>query len=386
MKVVVVIPTYNERENIEPLVAALEEAARTIPHDCWILVCDDASPDGTGDAVRALQQRLSNVELLTGAKLGLGVAYARGLQHALTAMRADVVVHMDADFSHDPADLPRLVAKLDEGYDLAVGARYIEGGGLPDDWGLGRRLISRLANFGARVIAGIGQLHDCTNGYRAYRASVLAQVDLAAAPRGYAVLTYLAYQSLMVGGRAAEVPVKFANRAHGTSKLRLDDVAEFFVNAWWIRYDRRERFLRYATGGLSSVAANLVAFATLYDVGGLPGLAASALAIEASVLYSIVWRRAWGRALGRRAPRDRAEFVLRTHVLALPSAALTLATFALLTRAGVNALAAQAAGIVPALVWNYFVGDRGLDMLRRMDLLHDERPSEASGRTTDARP
>src|SRR5205823_2915729 len=160
VKVVIVIPTYNERDNIVPLVEALNIAASAMRHDCHILVVDDNSPDGTGDAVRVLQQRFSNVHLLTGPKQGLGVAYARGLAHALGAMAAGVVVHMDADFSHDPADLPRLVEKIDEGYDLVVGARYIEGGHLPDDWGWRRRLISRLANFGARVIAGIGDLRD----------------------------------------------------------------------------------------------------------------------------------------------------------------------------------------------------------------------------------
>jgi dolichol-phosphate mannosyltransferase len=387
MKIVVVVPTYNERGTIEPLVSGLQEAlARISQHEGTILIVDDNSPDGTGDVVRALQQRFPNIELMSGAKQGLGVAYARGLHHALTAMHADAVVHMDADFSHDPADLPRLIAKIDEGYDLAVGARYIEGGGLPDDWGASRKLISRLANFGARVIAGIGQLHDCTNGYRAYRASVLSQVDLTAAPRGYAILTYLAYQSLMAGGRAAEVPVVFSNRAHGTSKLRMNDVTEFFLNAWWIRYDRRERFVRYATGGLSSVAANLAAFALLYQLTPLPAVLASAAAIEASVLYSIVWRRAWGRALGRRAPQGRIEFALRTQLLALPSAALTLGSMLVLTNAGVHPIAAQALGTLPAMAWNYFIGDRGLDMLRRMDLLHDAPRGEAPGPATDARP
>jgi dolichol-phosphate mannosyltransferase len=300
------------------------------------------------------------------------VAYARGLQYALHEMGAHAVVHMDADFSHDPADLPRLIAKIDEGYDLVVGTRYMDGGGVTDDWGLMRRLISRAANFGARVVAGISQLHDCTNGYRAYRARVLGMVDFAQAPRGYAILTYLAYQSLAAGARLAEVPVMFSNRAHGTSKLRGEDVREFFLNAWWIRYDRRERFLRYAKGGLSSVAANIGAVAVLYYAFGLPAIAASIPAIEVSLLFSIGWRSAWGRALRRRG-RSLPDLALRVHLFSIPSSLLTLATFIVAWRLSSPVVVAQALGIVPALVWNYFIGDRGLDLLRRWNILRDVR-------------
>jgi dolichol-phosphate mannosyltransferase len=368
VKVVVVIPTYNERATIGPLVDLLMQHAQTVRHDVHVLVVDDNSPDGTQDAVRELQSRYAHVHLLTGTKQGLGVAYARGLDHALRALGADVVVHMDADFSHDPADLPRLVEKIDEGYDLAVGARYVAGGGLPDDWGWKRKLISRIANFGVRYIAGISALHDCTNGYRAYRASVLSRVDLASAPRGYAVLTYLAYQSLMAGARVSEVPVHFSNRAEGTSKLRASDAMELALNAWWIRYDRRDRFYRRATGGLSGVGANLAVVAGLYHLAGLPALAASAVAIYVSVLYSFVWRQGWGIALGKPV-RELTRDILRTHVVAVPSFALTFVTFALLNRGGVPVVLAQAAGIVPAMVWNYFIGDRLLDLLRRMNVI-----------------
>jgi dolichol-phosphate mannosyltransferase len=374
LKVVVVVPTYNERDNIGPLVDLLNEHARGVPHDVHVLVVDDNSPDGTQDVVRDLQARHPNVHLLTGTKQGLGVAYARGLDHALRALSAGIVVHMDADFSHDPADLPRLVAKLDEGYDLVIGARYVEGGGLPDDWGWKRRLISRIANFGVRYIAGISALHDCTNGYRAYRASVLSRVDLKSAPRGYAVLTYLAYQSLMAGAHVAEIPVLFSNRAEGTSKLRASDAMELAFNAWWIRYDRRDRFYRRATGGLSGVGANLAVVALLYHVVGVPPLVASAVAIETSVLYSFAWRHGWRIALRKPAldvPRD----ILRTHVVAVPSFALTLVTFGLLHGAGVPVVLAQAAGIVPAMLWNYFIGDRLLDVLRRMHILREIAPA-----------
>ena len=378
MSVVVVVPTYNERGNITPLVEALMAQASALRHGLRILIVDDNSPDGTQDAVRELQARFTGIDLLPGEKRGLGVAYARGLDHAVRAMSADIVVHMDADFSHDPADLPRLVAKIDEGYDFVVGARYVEGGGLPVDWGWKRRAISRLANFGTSVIAGIGALHDCTNGYRAYRAPVLAGMDLPAAPKGYAVLTFLAYQALMSGARFAEVPVVFSNRAKGTSKLRMSDVREFFFNTWWIRYDRRERFYRRATGGLSGVGANLLALAALHHGLGVPALAASAAAVEVSVLYSFAWKQMWRVALKKPAP-GMVPGLLSAHAYAVPSAALTVGTFALVSAAGAPPLVAQAAGIVPAMLWNYFAGDRTLDLLRRRNILHDvQRPDPDS--------
>jgi dolichol-phosphate mannosyltransferase len=372
MKVVAVVPTYNERENIRPLVEALIEASAEIPHEFEILVVDDNSPDGTQDVIRELQQRYPNVRLLSGTKEGLGVAYARGLEYAMSELHADIVLHMDADFSHNPADVPRLIAQIDAGYDLVVGSRYIPGGRLSKDWGITRKLISRVANSGIRIIAGIGAIHDCTGGFRAYRTTVLRRVDLKLAPRGYAVLTYLAYNTLMAGAKVTEVPITFANRAEGDSKLRMSDAAELFLNAWWIRYDRRERFYRRATGGVSGIAVNLALVAALHYALGVTPLPASALAIEASILFSFGWRESWGIALGRQSARF-VERLVRTHILAVPSFALTFGVFALLTRAGTPVVPAQAAGIVPAMFWNYFIGDRTLDLLRRMNLLHDMR-------------
>ncbi len=383
-RVIVVVPTYNERDNIRPLVEALIASSAEIRHDFEILVVDDNSPDGTQDVIHELQARCPNVRLLTGTKHGLGVAYARGIEYALSALHADIVLHMDADFSHNPADVPRLIAEIDAGHDLVVGSRYIPGGRLSEDWGISRKLISRVANFGVRIIAGIGIIHDCTGGFRAYRASILRRVDLDAAPRGYAVLTYLAYNSLMAGAKVAEVPITFANRTEGTSKLRMSDAAELFLNAWWIRYDRRERFYRRATGGVSGVVVNLALVALLYYGFGIPKLLASALSIEASILFSFGWRESWGLALGRRSTNIVGR-LLRTQLLAFPSFVLTFSSFALLTRDGASVILAQALGIVPAMFWNYFVGDRALDVLRRLNLLHDVSRAQDVESQEDAR-
>jgi dolichol-phosphate mannosyltransferase len=382
LKVVTVIPTYNERDNIGPLIEALNKAAIDLRHPYEILVCDDNSPDGTQDVIRETQTKYDNVRLLAGPNEGLGVAYARGLAYALEELHGDIVMHMDADFSHNPADLPRMIAKLDEGYDLVVGSRYVPGGRLAQDWGLFRKLISRVANSGIRVIAGLWAIHDCTGGFRAYRADVLRQVDLAAAPKGYAILTYLAYNSIMAGARATEIPITFSQRAEGDSKLRASDAMELFLNAWWIRYDRRDRFFRRATGGLSGVAVNLLALAALYHGAGVPAIPASAIAIELSVLFSFAWRRVWAVALNK--PRQPiVETITKTHVLAVPSFLLTLGTFAALRSSGMNAIAAQAIGIIPAMFWNYFIGDRALDLLRRRNVIPLRRRSKPIDEVND---
>jgi len=364
MKIVVVVPAYNERENVGPLIEALEGQFASMPHEMHVLVVDDNSPDGTGDVVRGAAQRWPNVHLLSGEKRGLGVAYVRGIRYALDQLGADAVVQMDADFSHDPADVPRLVAALDAGADFVIGSRYVRGGKAPPDWGLARRAISLMANLGARLIAGLYRVRDCTNGFRAIRGSVLGTVEVERAPRGYVILMYLIYQALSNGARVVEVPVVFSNRTAGESKLRAGDAIEFFINAWWIRYDRRETFYRLASGGLSSVLANLGALYVLHELAGVPAAAASALALEIGVVYSIVWRQAWSVAARRPAQSEPLARLLWFHAISAPSFLLTFGSFVILTGVwDVHFLAAQALGILPALVWNYFLGERLFERL-----------------------
>lgn len=361
-KVVVVTPTYNERDNLGPLLEALQKQFRDMEQDMHVLVVDDNSPDGTAEIAREASRRWGNVHLLSGEKRGLGVAYVRGIQHALQELNADAVVQMDADFSHNPADVPRLVAALEGGADFVIGSRYVKGGRAPEDWGPLRRGISLLANLGARFIAGLYRVHDCTNGFRAIRGSLLRRIDLVdAPPRGYAILVYLIYQALSLGARVQEVPVSFSNRSQGESKLRLGDALEFLINVWWVRYDRRERFYRLAAGGLSGIGANIATIVILKEFVDLPSIMAAALAIEVSVLYSFVWRDFWAFA-ARRASRSSTLWRLAVfHLASAPSFLLTLGTFALLsTLLGVHYLVAQVAGIVPALLWNYLVGERML--------------------------
>jgi dolichol-phosphate mannosyltransferase len=228
--VTVVVPTYDERANIERLV----EAVRA--HGYRILVVDDGSPDGTGALVDGIAASDPLVEVLHRPhKAGLGRAYGAAFRQALD-QGADVVVEMDADFSHDPGDLPRLIEAVEGGADLAIGSRYVTGGGTPD-WPLGRRLISRGGNVYVRALLGI-PIRDATAGFRAFRREALERLPFATArASGYGFQVEMAYAAARQGLEVVEVPIQFTDRRLGESKMNSRIVAEamWLVTVWGVR-------------------------------------------------------------------------------------------------------------------------------------------------------
>jgi dolichol-phosphate mannosyltransferase len=212
-----VLPTYNEAENLERIVrAALPELASATA-DHHILVVDDGSPDGTGDIADRLAAELEPVEVLhRTAKEGLGRAYLAGFERAL-ASGADLVLEMDADFSHDPRDLPRLIEATREA-DLALGSRYVPGGGVTD-WGLFRKLLSRGGSWYARVVLRV-PVRDLTGGFKCFRRETLEGIDyLDTHADGYGFQIELTYRAIRAGFRVKEVPIVFRDRKEGTSKM-----------------------------------------------------------------------------------------------------------------------------------------------------------------------
>jgi dolichol-phosphate mannosyltransferase len=216
-----VLPTYNEAENLEPLV----EAARTkLPPGARVLIVDDSSPDGTGDVADRLAARHEGVEVLhRPRKEGLGPAYIAGFRRAL-AGGAGFVLEMDSDFSHDPAYLPRLLEAAKRA-DVVLGSRYVAGGGVTD-WGALRRAVSRGGSFYARLVLGV-DVHDLTGGFKCFKREVLEAIDLdAIASRGYAFQVELTYRAIRRGFKVVEVPILFRERRVGKSKMDLSIVAE----------------------------------------------------------------------------------------------------------------------------------------------------------------
>ena len=218
VKAVVCLPTYNERENLERMVRALGELGVSV------LVVDDNSPDGTGEVADRLARELDFVQVLhRPSKEGLGPAYVAGFRHAL-ADGAELVLEMDCDFSHDPADVPRLIAATEDGADLALGSRYVPGGSIPN-WGLVRRSISLAASIYTRLL--LMPVRDPTGGFKCYRRRVLEEIDLdAIASKGYAFQIETTYRALQAGFRVREIPITFVDREVGGSKMSRGIVLE----------------------------------------------------------------------------------------------------------------------------------------------------------------
>ncbi|MBX7184861.1 MAG: polyprenol monophosphomannose synthase [Vicinamibacteria bacterium] len=218
LKAVVVVPTYNERENID----ALLEALLGLPENLHALVVDDGSPDGTGGRVDEWVHKEPRVGVIhRPGKMGLGTAYIAGFTRAL-AEGFEAVIEMDADFSHKPAYVPDLLAKAAE-YDLVIGSRYIGGGGT-SGWGLHRRILSEGANAFARGMLGL-KVRDCTAGFRCYTAAALRRIDFSSVlAEGYSFQVEMLVRVLKSGGRVAEIPIIFEERRHGKSKISRAEV------------------------------------------------------------------------------------------------------------------------------------------------------------------
>jgi dolichol-phosphate mannosyltransferase len=209
---VVCLPTYNERENLAGMIDALE------PLGVGVLVIDDDSPDGTGELADRLAAERDWVDVLhRQRKEGLGPAYLAGFRHVLQG-DAKYVLEMDCDFSHAPQDVPRLIGACANGADLALGSRYVAGGGTAN-WSLARRFVSAGGSLYARAILGV-PTRDLTGGFKCFRREVLEAIDLdAVGSKGYAFQIELTYRALRAGFRVVEVPILFSDRTHGASKM-----------------------------------------------------------------------------------------------------------------------------------------------------------------------
>ncbi|MFZ9383260.1 MAG: polyprenol monophosphomannose synthase [Ilumatobacteraceae bacterium] len=229
MPVAVVLPTYNEAENIERL---LRELRRIVP-EARLLVVDDSSPDGTGAIAERCAVELGSIDVVhREVKDGLGNAYRFGFRRVVES-GFDVVVTMDSDFSHDPNVIPSMLSRVDAGADAVIGSRYVPGGGT-QDWPLHRRLLSRWGNVYTGWILGV-KVRDCTSGFRAYRTEALAAIDPdSTRADGYAFLTELVVRLSRRGARIDEVPIVFVDRRYGTSKMSSRIVVEsmLLVTRW----------------------------------------------------------------------------------------------------------------------------------------------------------
>lgn len=233
-KAVIVIPTYNERENIQKVIPLLFKVFKEIKAwDMHILVVDDSSPDNTADAVRDFEKKYDNVHLLLNKqKAGLGGAYLKGLAKAFGEMGAEVAFEFDADLSHDPTKIPEFLRQIENGADLVLGSRYVKGGGIPSNWGLHRKFLSVIGNIIIMIVLTDFRIHDWTGGYRAITKPVYDAVhkDLSSERfMGYTFQIGFLHKAVKKGFKVTEVPFKFVDREIGESKLGMEYIKNILI-------------------------------------------------------------------------------------------------------------------------------------------------------------
>jgi len=258
MKIVVVIPTYNERQNIGATIDGIEAIVSKIwpKHQLEILVIDDNSPDGTAELVKAKGQEFGNVKLLPNQeKQGLGAAYVKAFKYAMAKLGADAVFEYDADGSHQPQYLPGMINELDKGADVVVGSRYVPGGSMPDNWGINRKLISYFGNFIARSVLWAWQYKDMTSGFRVTKTEWLKQIDLDnLLSRQFAYKIHLYYALHRLGAKIVEFPIDFIDRSKGKSKFPRNNIIDSLRVVFTLRWRQNEKLFKVLlVGGLGSV-------------------------------------------------------------------------------------------------------------------------------------
>jgi dolichol-phosphate mannosyltransferase len=262
MRIVIILPTYNEKENISRMIPLLEEEIlpRIKNHDIQLLVVDDKSPDGTGDAVKDFMGKWKNIELLSGEKQGLGGAYVRGMKYAMDEMKADAVMEFDSDFQHDPYDIPHLIKAMDEGADYVIGSRYVHGGSIPKAWGLDRKFLSVFGSFFTRIAWLNFSIHDMTSGFKLTKTSYLKRVDLDhLLSYQFAYKMHILHDVINLGAKVKEVPIAFLEREKGASKISKKDQFDSLYVVLRLGVYKRKRFVKFLfVGGTGFIVQFLV--------------------------------------------------------------------------------------------------------------------------------
>jgi len=296
MKIVITIPTYNEVENIERLIEALESACQKLSHhEIMLLIVDDNSPDGTGKLVEKLQQKLKNITLLTGEKQGLGKAYLRGMDYATNKLKAEVVIEIDADFQHDPYAISKFIDKIDEGYDFVIGSRYIQGGSIPNNWSLFRKFLSRIGNLLVRFGLLTFSVHDWTSGYRAVKTWVYRNTrEQLIGFNGYTFQVAFLHNALLSKAKVVEIPIQFGERKYGKSKIGSEYVRNLiiYLAKTRIRETMTPRFLKFLVVGTIGFCINTLVLELLVRVGIRPSIA-GATGAELAIISNFTLNNIW---------------------------------------------------------------------------------------------
>ena len=299
MNAVIIIPTYNEAENIENTLDALKEEFANVPKH-WkmgVLVVDDSSPDGTGDIVAKYGKTNSFTYLLSNKlKAGLGAAYLKGMEKAFGDLKADVIFEFDADLSHDPKKIHEFLEKIDQGYDLVLGSRYIPGGSIPDDWGWNRKFLSVVGNIFIMLVLTDFRIRDWTTGYRAIRKKVYDSIQQEMHSdrfSGYTFQIGFLHKTVRRGFKVAEVPINFVDRVNGHSKLGAEYIKNTLIYIMKVRIKEilQHRLFKFVMVGGFGAAIQLGSLSIFRSF--FPYQLSYFFSVEMAVISNFIWSNLW---------------------------------------------------------------------------------------------
>jgi len=294
LKACVVLPTYNEAENIESIIKAIFAMQSNVStHKLYVIVVDDNSPDGTQEIVKQQMQQFPQLHLVTGNKVGLGDAYKRGISFAITTFNPDLLLQMDADGQHDPKLIPEFINLANNDFSLVIGSRFIDGGKTPD-FSIWRKFLSILANWLVRNLGGVKHVKDCTSGFRCIKANLISKCDFNyLSTKGYSFQSSLVYELIRHGAKPIEIPIIFKDRVKGQSKLTLADQIEFLINIGKITFHKSEDFIKFCCVGLVGAIVNIGSYLLLERRFQIPSQVAINIAIEISIVSNFFFNNYW---------------------------------------------------------------------------------------------
>ena len=294
LKACVVLPTYNEAENIESIIKAIFAMQSNVStHKLYVIVVDDNSPDGTQEIVKQQMQQFPQLHLVTGNKVGLGDAYKRGISFAITTFNPDLLLQMDADGQHDPKLIPEFINLANNDFSLVIGSRFIDGGKTPD-FSIWRKFLSILANWLVRNLGGVKHVKDCTSGFRCIKANLISKCDFNyLSTKGYSFQSSLVYELIRHGAKPIEIPIIFKDRVKGQSKLTLADQIEFLINIGKITFHKSEYFIKFCCVGLVGAIVNIGSYLLLERRFQIPSQVAINIAIEISIVSNFFFNNYW---------------------------------------------------------------------------------------------
>jgi len=364
-RALVILPTYNEAQNIGLMLDKLIKLSRDNKSYCIdVLVVDDQSPDGTAKIIKKYQENNKNILLISGRKNGLGNAYIRGMKYGLKNSIYFAFVMMDADFSHDPAVIPTLLDKLTEQNDVVIGSRYTKGGFIPGNWPLIRIINSKIANFLARLFGEFDKnIKDLTGGFRAIKVDSLKRIKLEDInASGYFFEVKLLYMLTEHGFNVSEVPICFADRERGSSKISSRDVLEFLHKVYALNPNSRiRRICSFALVGGVGTLVNIITLSVLLRLLHFNPILSDAIAIELSILSNFYLNNKYtfqnaDKAVGMKLHIATAG---KFNAGAVVGALISLTLFTVLFKTvHLNYLVADLLAISISVSWNYWVSTR----------------------------